>query len=175
MNVLPLRSLLVWAAQVAGLVVVALVAGGCGGSAKRASDFFHDMRGYNDGIRWRNHQQALTRIPHAERDDFLDERYELEEELRIGDYEVVRVKFASDQKAEVQVRYSWHLDSRGIVHTTTTRQQWERRGKQWWMVEEVRVRGETMPGVADEFDDESATEITDVEAAPSGRRAAVRD
>jgi hypothetical protein len=79
---------------------------------------------------------------------FLDERENLEKELRIDDYQVARVTMGKDgDRAVVHVKYTWHMDNRGIVHTTTAAQLWERRGSRWWLADERRVRGKKMPGV----------------------------
>jgi hypothetical protein len=129
----------------------------CGSTLKRRSDFLEDLRAYNNGVRWQNPAEAAQHIPKQERDEFLAERAELDD-LRVGDYEVVRIRWEEGREsAEVQVKYTWHLDSRGLVHTTTTRQRWKLYGKTWMMVEERRVRGEPMPGVAEPFPEKKPT------------------
>jgi hypothetical protein len=134
-------------------ILVALLgvcASACAGSPKRASLLIDDVRGYNDGIRWQNQAQAAVRIPPAEREPFFDEREEVEEDLRISDYELTRMHTSSrGQRALVHVKWTWHLDSRGVVHTTTTAQKWRLYGKRWLMIDEKRLRGEPMPGMAE--------------------------
>jgi hypothetical protein len=44
----------------------------------------------------------------------------------------------------------------GIVHETHARQSWERKGKAWLIVDERRTRGEEMPGLAEDEEDEGA-------------------
>ncbi len=130
------------------LTAVVLVMAACTSSAQRRQNFMGAVRGYNDGLRWQRHTHAAAFIPPAERGDFIDEREELSEDLRIDDYELSRVRVdAQGNRADVQVKYTWHRDSKGVVHHTTSRQLWERHGKQWQMVEEARLRGEEMPGV----------------------------
>jgi hypothetical protein len=126
-------------------VIVFLFA--CGGS-KKNNEYMDQFRAYNDGIRWRAPGTAAAHIPVGERADFLEERADIDEDLRIADYEILRVGMNRDlDKATLSVEYQWHLDSRGIVYKTVTRQSWERNDDQWIMVEEKRVRGEPMPGV----------------------------
>ena len=129
----------------------AFFAAGCGAMPKPSETLISELRGYNEGLRWQQHVKAAVRIPPDERDDFIDERALLEEELRISDYEVTRLSYTDEERtrAHVRVRWSWHLDRKGIVYTTTTGQEWRRYGKHWLMVEERRVSGEPMPGMAE--------------------------
>lgn len=107
------------------------------------------LRTYNDGIRWQRFTIAANHVPAAERDDFLDRRDQLGEELRISDYEVIRVRYGSERRrARAHVKFTWHLDSRGVVHTTHTVQSWKRQGQAWILTGERHLRGEPMPGVA---------------------------
>ena len=132
-------------------LLLLVMAVGCATGARKRQSFMDAVRGYNDGLRWQRHTHAAAFIPPAERGDFVDERAELSEDLRIDDYEVSRVRLDGEgNRAKVQVVYTWHRDSRGLVYRTTTLQEWERHGKLWQMVEESRVRGETMPGVPEE-------------------------
>lgn len=135
------------ATQAALAVVLALAAAGCAGAPKR-DQLMESVRAYNEGVRWERFTSAAVAVPPAERDQFLDEREELADDLRITDYEVVRVA-SHAATADVQVKMTWFLDSRGTVHDTWIRQRWERQGKAWRVVDERRVRGEAMPGLAE--------------------------
>ncbi len=143
-------------------LAVALLACGCGAASPRpGAVLLDDVRGYNDGVRWNNPSQAALRVPPAEREDFLDERDEIADDLRIGDYEIINVRQGSrGHRATIHVKWTWHLDSRGIVHTTTSEQRWQLHGKQWLLVSETRLRGEKMPGVAEPSEDEVPTART---------------
>jgi hypothetical protein len=105
------------------------------------------VRTYNDGVRWERFTAAATAVPPRERDAFLDEREELADDLRISDYEVVRVKDRGPDEADVQVKLTWYRDSVGTVRETWARQRWERQGKSWRITAEERVRGDDMPGL----------------------------
>lgn len=132
------------------LSTIALCAAlGCGG-AKRTPEFMDEVRGYGEGIRWQRHGDAAARIAAPERAEFIAEREELEDDLRVGDWEIERVEWeVAGKRALVRVRWTWHLDSRGVVHKTVSSQEWELRGRQWVMVREQRERGEEMPGLAE--------------------------
>ena len=145
----------------------------CGSSAQKRQHFMGAVRGYNDGLRWQRYTHASAYIPPAERDEFVDEREVLSEDLRIDEYELSRVKVGKrGNRAEVQVKYTWHQDSVGTVHKTTTLQKWERHGKRWQVVEEHRLRGEEMPGVPELPEEgeegEGGEEGADREAAGEG-------
>ncbi len=137
------------------LAVVGLTLSACGGAAKRSHDLKYDVRLYNEGVRWANLPQAAVRILPSAREDFLNEREELEEELRIDDFEIMRLKTEgeSQETATVQVKWTWHMDREGIVRTTTSRQAWRRYGSRWIMLKEAHLRGYEMPGITHEVKD----------------------
>jgi hypothetical protein len=123
---------------------------GCGGSSSRSADLVRDVRAYGNGLRWRDFPSAATHVAPARRSDFLEQRETLDEDLRIADWEMTRLEYDPTRyRAQVHVEYTWLLDSRGIVHTTVTRQWWSRHGDRWLLDREVRVRGEPMPGLAE--------------------------
>tara|TARA_R110002096_G_scaffold44526_13_gene120661 strand:- start:290205 stop:290732 length:528 start_codon:yes stop_codon:yes gene_type:complete len=132
----------------------------------------YDIRAYNEGLRWDKLPQSAIRIPPAERDAFLDEREQLQDELRIDDFDITRLKTEGETKdrADVQIRWVWHMDREGIVKETTSKQSWKRHGSRWLMLHEVFVRGDEMPGLAeadeeDEGEGEDASETeTDEDA-----------
>ena len=115
---------------------------------RRVEPLGEAVRTYNEAIRWERFELAAARLPPRQRDDFLDERDRLREDLRITGYEVVRARHDSTgRRARVHIKYTWHRDSRGIVHTTHTVQRWERPRSDWVLLEERYLRGEPMPGV----------------------------
>jgi hypothetical protein len=120
----------------------------CGAAARR-DVFMETVQTYNDGVRWERFTAAAVAVPPAERDQFLDEREELAEDLRITEVDIVRVANHGD-RADIQVKMSWYLDSQGTVNATWVRQRWERQGSAWRVVDERRVRGDRMPGLAEE-------------------------
>jgi len=69
------------------------------------------------------------------------------EDVKITDYDVVRVEPRGEREAHVQVKLSWYKPSENTVHETHAMQTWERHGKVWLMVDETRLRGAEMPGL----------------------------
>lgn len=134
-------------AALATLVAAAALLGACGAPLQSAPPLMDAVRTYNDGVRWERFTAAAAVVPPRERDEFLDEREALAEDLRISDYEVVRVKDKGDDAAEVQVKLTWYCDSVGTVRETWARQRWERQGKSWRITAEKHVRGDEMPGL----------------------------
>lgn len=135
----------------------------CGSSAKQSADLLYDVRAFNEGLRWKKLPQAAVRIHPSEREAFLDEREQLQEELRIDDFEITRLKLTGKQQntAKVQIKWTWHMDSIGLVHTTTSKQEWRRFGERWIMLGEAHAWGDLMPGVPEEVKDEE--EVKDSE------------
>jgi hypothetical protein len=129
------------------ILALALGLGACAGGPQRDL-LLESVETYQNGLRWERFTAAAAVVPPAERMQFLDERERLAEDLRITDYEIVRVAAKGD-RAEIQVKLTWFLDSRGTVHDTWVGQRWERQGRAWRVVDERRVRGEVMPGLAE--------------------------
>jgi len=147
-------------AALVNLVVVVGLAAGCGARANKGTNLIDDIHAYNDGVRWRQYPKAAAHIHPKERNAFIAELSAMEDELKIADWELVHVEYAGqdNDSATAQVRYTWLLDSRGIVHTTNTVQTWRRFGKQWLVVDEERVRGEPMPGIKEPDTDDDETD-----------------
>ncbi len=162
------------------IVICATILVGCGGAQKRGEELMTSVTTYNDGVRWRRFAAAATQVPLAEREDFVDQRDDLADDLQISDWEIVKIKALGERRARVQVEYTWFLDSVGTVHETQAEQRWERHGDAWLIVEERFKKGEPMPGLADpppdatdadpETDADPATDADGDEAAE--RRAA---
>ncbi len=47
----------------------------------------------------------------------------------------------------IQVRFTWHLGSMGIVHETVVDEHWAKLGKSWRIISADHKRGEEMPAV----------------------------
>ena len=117
----------------------------CAGGNSRGDRLMNDLRAFHEGIRWRRYDQAADFVPLPARDRFMAGREALDDDLRVADYEIERVKWRGDRDVTVQVRYTWHLDSRGVVHETVVEESWFKAGKGWILQGEERKRGEPMP------------------------------
>jgi hypothetical protein len=130
------------------LAAIILALGACAGmQAKEAETLTDCVRTYNDGVRWARYTNAAVYVPPKERSQFVDEWDERAKDLRITDYEVVKVDQKTPKEARVEVKLEWYRDSEGTVHETRATQTWERHGKGWLMVDEARLRGTEMPGL----------------------------
>jgi len=129
-------------------LAAAALASACGGTSSQSADLVRDIQGYGNGLRWRDFPAAALRVAPARREIFLEQREQLDSDLRVADWDMKRLEYdATRYRAQVQMEYTWLLDSRGIVHTTTVRQWWSRHGDRWLLDREVRVRGVPMPGI----------------------------
>jgi hypothetical protein len=128
------------------VLALALAITGCAtGQQSKGERLLNDVRAFHEGLRWRRFDEAADHIPPPTREQFLDGREALDDDLRIDDYEIERTKMPEDKVAKVQIRYTWHLESRGTVYTTVVEQRWEQVGKGWILFAEERKRGEPMP------------------------------
>jgi hypothetical protein len=111
------------------------------------NDLSESIRQFNDGIRWERFSVAASSIPVPQRAQFVDDMDQRAGDLKITDYDVVKVDPRGEREAHVQVKLSWYKASEGTVHETHAIQTWERHGKIWLMVDETRLRGAEMPGL----------------------------
>ena len=128
--------------------LMAILMLGCGAASLHSEpDLSESIRQFNDGVRWERFAAAASAIPPRERAQFVDDMDERAGDLKVTDYEVVKVDPRGEREARVQVKLSWYKASEGTVHETHAIQTWERHGKAWWMVDEMRLRGAQMPGL----------------------------
>lgn len=136
------------------MVVIGLAVGlsvGCGGVPKAGETLMESVQTYNEGVRWERFAAAASRLPAAQRMAFIDAADARAKDLKVTDYEVVRVASMSDKIAKVQVRLSWYRETEGTLRETHAVQTWQRSGKVWVLQGQARLRGPEMPGV-DEAD-----------------------
>jgi len=135
-------------------LVLALALAACGSSAATNKETLTEsIKSYNDGIRWGRFDAAATLRPPRERSQFADDMDKRAKDVKITDYDIVRVDEKGDRLAKVQIKMSWYNDLEGTLHETHSMQTWERHGKAWLMVEEARFRGSEMPGLAEKLKD----------------------
>jgi hypothetical protein len=135
-------------AQLLVATVVTSLGVGCGGvPLPDTPDLSETVRQFNDGVRWERFASAASALPPRERSQFVDDMDQRADELKITDYEVVRLDPHGDRSARVQVKLTWYKVSEGTVHETHAVQTWERHGRAWWMVDATRLRGAEMPGL----------------------------
>jgi hypothetical protein len=137
------------------ILLVCLVA--CG-SAQRPEPLGDAVRSYNEGVRWERFSMAAAHLPPAERGTWVDESDERAKDLKITDYDIVKIEPRGDREAKVQVKLSWYKESEGVVRETHATQTWERHGKAWLMVDEARLRGPEMPGLPEPLEKDAVRE-----------------
>lgn len=137
--------------RVALIVVVSWACGltvGCGSAPRSGETLMESLLTYHEGLRWQRFAAAAGRLPPAERSAFIDEWDARSRELHITDYDILDVVPRGDS-ATVQVKMSWYGESEGTLRETYARQRWQRRGKIWMLLDEVRSRGAAMPGLSE--------------------------
>jgi hypothetical protein len=151
-------------AGLAALTSLASLAPLAGCHPPRSGDTLAEsVRTYNEGVRWERFANAAVHVPPKERAQFLDDSDARAKDMRITEYDLVRVEQKNDTEAEVQVKIGWYLDSEGKLRETHSKQTWERHGKTWWIIDESRLRGYEMPGLRETSESSQAA----VREAPS--------
>jgi len=131
-------------------VLITVLMLGCGAPQIRSQhDLSESVRSFNDGVRWERFAVAASSLPPRERAQFVDEMDERATDLKITDYDVVKVDPHGEREARVQIKMTWYKASEGTVHETHAIQTWERHGDAWLMVDESRLRGDEMPGLTE--------------------------
>lgn len=139
-------------------LVLVLALAACGGRQQNSESLAESIRSFNEGVRWQRYEVAAVSIPPRERSKFVEMMDERAEDLKITDYEIVRVDRRNDKEAQVQVKVSWYVDTEGTLHETHAMQVWQRKGKAWLMVDQSRYRGDEMPGLLERLGDEDNAE-----------------
>lgn len=132
-----------------GVTILALTLGACGGAQRDSDTLQESILNYNEGVRWERFETAASSLPPRERGSFVDEMDQRAKDLKISEYDIVRVEKTGKKAAKVQIKVAWYKDSEGTLKETHALQTWERHGKAWWMVEETRLRGDEMPGLTE--------------------------
>jgi hypothetical protein len=136
-------------ARALAILLVPACLAACGARAGGMETLAESIRSYNDGVRWERFAAAAVRVPRAERSQFVEEMDARAADLKITDYEVVKVDPRGAREARVQIKLSWYRTSEGTLRETHAMQTWERHGKAWVMVAEARMRGAAMPGMSE--------------------------
>src|SRR5882757_125649 len=111
-------------------IASALVLAACGAAqVKTEEDLSESVRQYNDGVRWGRYELAASSLPPADRSHFVDEMDQRANDVKITDYDVVRVDRHGTSEAKVHIKISWYKDAEGTLHETHAMQTWERHGK----------------------------------------------
>lgn len=129
------------------LVLIASLAA-CGAAAQHPEESISEqVRLYNEDLRWGRFEAAATHLPEKHRSDRIDEWDQSGKDLKITDFEIVRIDPRGTDGARAQVKVSWYLESEQILRETSAVELWERKGKLWTLVDEQRLRGHEMPGL----------------------------
>jgi hypothetical protein len=124
-----------------------LVLAACGAAPQSGDTLVDSIRAYNDGVRWGRFEVAANHIPAKQRSQFVDDNDDRAKDVKITQYDVVDVAQKTERAAKVHIKMEWYSDREGTVHETHAVQTWERRGKEWMMVDETRLKGTEMPGL----------------------------
>lgn len=133
--------------RLATILGLAVLLAACGAAPRAGDTLVDSIRAYNDGVRWGRFEVAATHIPVKQRSQFVDDNDDRAKDLKITQYDVVNVEQKGDRAAKVHIKMEWYSDREGTVHETHAMQTWEKRGKDWMMVDEARLKGTEMPGL----------------------------
>src|SRR5205085_12628376 len=73
---------------------------------------------YNEGIRWERFETAASSLPPKQRSEFVDEMDQRSKDLKISQYDIVRVDKPTRKMGKVQIKVAWYKDSEGKLNVT---------------------------------------------------------
>ncbi len=135
-------TLLAFAIAVLGLLggLVGCNPGGKSGGEK----FLADVSSFNNAVRWDRREEALARMTPAMRTAYLDRQEEIEDDVRVDDWELYRADVHKDV-GTVRVRFWWHREREAVVQKTYVDQRWKKIGGRWLIVRARTRTGEPLP------------------------------
>ena len=98
--------------------LLAILMLGCGASLHDQPDLSESVRLFNEGVRWERFTAAASALPPRDRAQFVDDMDQRSGDVKITEYEVLRVDPRGAREARVQVKLSWYKTSEGTIHET---------------------------------------------------------
>lgn len=100
---------------------------------------------YNRAIRWRDIDRAAEFLPAESQMAFLAKNEELQEELVVVDYELMRLDLdKTTGVAASRAQIWWHTDDSTVIETTAVDQLWQFHEGNFVLVDERRSSGERL-------------------------------
>jgi hypothetical protein len=125
-----------------------LILTGCGMAQQRDGETLDEtIRAYNESVRWERFEKAAILLPVRQRADAIDQWDERSHDLKITDWELVKVDPPDHDDVHAHIKLSWYKPSEEVLRVTDEVQTWHKRGRAWELVEEARLRGPEMPGL----------------------------
>ena len=126
------------------MVIGALLLVGCMGGGLKVVPLEQTVRGFSESLRWERFDAAAEFLkPGTIKENFVENREDMSDELRITHVEVLKLKYGpKGYRAIVTMRYTWHYDREGVVKKTVVRQRWIKTKKLWLLKDERYERGD---------------------------------
>jgi hypothetical protein len=152
-------------------IAICVLFAACGPPPSASDTLTDTVRGYNEAIRWERFENAAIALPQKERAQTVDDWDERAHDLKITDVDIVKIDGKGPHEARAQIKLKWFKNSEGTLRETQSIQTWEKKnGKSWELVDERRLRGHEMPGLAEPIDkDEDKDKDKDKSDAPKAR------
>ena len=97
---------------------------------------------YNHSVRWRNFEVAAQFVPQDKRDDYLAERADDQDAIKVLEYKLDEVRYLGDEerRAEVVVTFTYHQRFSNIVERATFLQDWRYGiGRAWTIAGQKKI------------------------------------
>ena len=99
---------------------------------------------FNEGVRWGRLQDVMPRVAPDSAAHFIEMHKEFGKSIKVSDYEIVNTTVDWEKKiATVVVQIIWYRNTEMELFTTQLSQRWEEVGRDWLMMTETHLSGET--------------------------------
>ena len=88
---------------------------GCGAATHEAESIDDVVRSFNESMRWERFDRAAVRLPPKQRAQAVDDWDERSKDVKITDWELVKIDAKGKHEARAQIKVSWYKESEQIV------------------------------------------------------------
>ncbi len=116
-----------------------LLTAGCGATNKSATERLeNDVFHYNHALRWKHYDKAAAFLPEHKKDDTLDKWRDTEDDVRILEVDIQRVKRLDLRHADVTVVFRKIEHSSNVVRTDKQIQSWHLDADRRWRLTKTK-------------------------------------
>lgn len=115
------------------LFLFTIIMSSCAG-AQPEKDLPYRVQVFNEHLRWGRFDRAAEFVVPMRRSDFIAEREEQADKVRLSECEILSVRRGDPNTATVRVELRWNSVDSTIVQKSILTETWKRAGSTWFVV-----------------------------------------
>ena len=128
---------------IAAAVSFLCLSAGCGIAEGPREKLDRGVFQFNDALRWGRYNDVLPLVDADALEHFQKMHADWGTGIQISAAEILQVIYDDKaRKAQVSVRFSWYRKTEMVSYDTVTKQHWEYRAGQWWLIAEEYQSGQ---------------------------------